>query len=51
VFDAARGCALRGTFVIDPEGVVRWSVVNDVPDARDPDDYARALSELVPGVG
>jgi alkyl hydroperoxide reductase subunit AhpC len=51
VFDAVRGCALRGTFVIDPAGVVRWSVVNDVPDARDPDDYARALSELVPGLG
>ncbi len=51
VFDSERGCALRGTFVIDPAGVVRWSVVNDVPDARDPDDYARALSELLPGFG
>ncbi|MEV6286781.1 peroxiredoxin [Kribbella sp. NPDC051770] len=51
VFDNDRGCALRGTFVIDPAGIVRWSVVNDVPDARDPADYARALAELVPGLG
>ncbi|ADB31647.1 alkyl hydroperoxide reductase/ Thiol specific antioxidant/ Mal allergen [Kribbella flavida DSM 17836] len=51
VFDADRGCALRGTFVIDPDGVVRWSVVNPNADARDPDDYARALAELGCGLG
>jgi len=46
VFDADRGCAVRGTFVIDRAGVVRWSVVNAIPDARDLDDYATALAGL-----
>ncbi len=40
------GIALRGTFLIDKEGVVRWSVVNDIPDARDIDDYKRAIADL-----
>ncbi|MEV5353098.1 peroxiredoxin [Streptomyces sp. NPDC093516] len=46
VFDEDKGCAVRGTFVIDKEGVVRWTVVNDLPDARDPDDYLKALDSL-----
>jgi mycoredoxin-dependent peroxiredoxin len=46
VFDAERGCALRGTFVVDRSGVVRWSVVNPIPEARNLDDYARALATL-----
>ncbi|MFG1622796.1 peroxiredoxin [Kribbella sp. NPDC049227] len=46
VFDAERGCALRGTFVVDRAGIVRWSVVNPIPQARDLDDYARALATL-----
>ncbi|WP_129663878.1 peroxiredoxin [Phytoactinopolyspora endophytica] len=49
VFDEERGCALRGTFVIDGEGIVRWSVVNAIPDARDISDYQRALGELAGG--
>ena len=46
VFDEARGLAIRGTFVIDKEGVVRWSVVNPIPQARDIADYQKALAEL-----
>ncbi|MFD1828280.1 MULTISPECIES: peroxiredoxin [Streptomyces] len=46
VFDEEKGCALRGTFVIDKEGVVRWSVVNALPDARDLNEYAKALENL-----
>ena len=46
VFDEARGLAIRGTFVIDKQGVVRWSVVNPIPQARDIADYQKALSEL-----
>ncbi|MER7245227.1 peroxiredoxin [Kribbella sp. NPDC000426] len=46
IFDAERGCALRGTFVVDRTGVVRWSVVNPIPTARNPDDYAKALAAL-----
>ncbi|GAB3120262.1 peroxiredoxin [Streptomyces calidiresistens] len=46
VFNEDRGCALRGTFVIDRDGVVRWSVVNGMPDARDLDAYIAALDAL-----
>ena len=46
IFDDARGCALRGTFVIDKEGIVRWSVVNGLGDARNNDDYKAALAAL-----
>jgi peroxiredoxin len=47
VFDEERGCALRGTFVIDASGLVRWSVVNPIPDARDVTEYRRVLDGLV----
>jgi peroxiredoxin len=46
IFDEARGCALRGTFVIDKAGVVRWQVVNGLGDARSNDDYKAALAAL-----
>jgi peroxiredoxin len=46
VFDADKGCAVRGTFIIDKEGVVRWTVVNGLPDARDLDEYVKALDTL-----
>ncbi|KNB52941.1 peroxiredoxin [Streptomyces caatingaensis] len=46
VFDEEKGCALRGTFVIDKEGVVRWTVVNGLPDARDLNEYAAELAKL-----
>ena len=46
VFDPARGVAVRGTFVIDKDGVVRWKVVNPIPQARDIADYQKALAAL-----
>ncbi|MEV5317350.1 peroxiredoxin [Streptomyces sp. NPDC052687] len=46
VFDEDKGCAVRGTFVIDKEGVVRWTVVNGLPDARDLNEYVKALDTL-----
>ncbi|NEC25573.1 peroxiredoxin [Streptomyces sp. SID8111] len=46
VFDEAKGCAVRGSFVIDQEGVVRWTVVNGLPDARDLNEYVAALDTL-----
>ncbi|GAB2829068.1 peroxiredoxin [Streptomyces chlorus] len=46
VFDDSKGCAVRGTFVIDREGLVRWTVVNALPDARDLNDYVEALDTL-----
>ncbi|MGH3311808.1 MAG: peroxiredoxin [Streptomyces sp.] len=46
VFDEEKGCAVRGTFIIDTEGVVRWSVINGLPDARDLNEYLKALETL-----
>jgi peroxiredoxin len=46
VFNETSGRPLRGTFVIDKEGVVRWSVVHAPPDARDSAEYARVLAGL-----
>ncbi len=46
VFDEKVGAALRGTFVIDKQGVVRWAVLNAIPDARDITAYHRALATL-----
>ena len=46
VFDEDKGCAVRGTFIIDKEGVVRWTVVNGLPDARDLNEYVKALDTL-----
>ncbi|SIO86902.1 peroxiredoxin [Nocardiopsis sp. JB363] len=47
VFDAERGIARRGTFLIDAEGTVRWSVLTPTGQARDVTEYlerARALN-------
>ena len=46
VFDSERGIATRGTFIIDKEGVVRWKVVNPIPQARDLAEYSKALASL-----
>lgn len=46
VFLEDRGFSTRGTFVIDKEGVVRWSVVNAPSDARSTDEYRQALAAL-----
>jgi mycoredoxin-dependent peroxiredoxin len=46
VFDSERGLATRGTFIIDKGGVVRWKVVNPIPQARDIAEYSKALAAL-----
>jgi len=46
VFNADRGLALRGTFVIDKSGIVRWTVVNSPAEARNLADYKTALASL-----
>jgi len=46
VFDEEKGCAVRGTFIIDTDGVLRWTVVNGLPDARDLNEYVKALQTL-----
>lgn len=46
VFNEDAGAPLRGTFIIDKQGVVRYTVVNAIPDARDPDEYEKVLASL-----
>jgi mycoredoxin-dependent peroxiredoxin len=46
VFEEEKGRAERDTFVIDKAGVVRWKVVNPVPQARDIAEYQKALADL-----
>ena len=46
IFNADLGCALRGTFIIDKEGIIRWTVVNGLGDARNNGDYKTAIAAL-----
>lgn len=46
VFDDAHGCAIRGTFVIDKAGILRWQIINGLGDGRNIDDYKSAISAL-----
>ncbi len=45
-FNEKLGCSARSTFVIDSEGTLRWLVENEIPQARDLDDYRKVLAEL-----
>lgn len=47
VFDENLGCALRGTYLIDAEGVLRWKVENQIGEARELSGYREAVAELV----
>ena len=49
VFNETVGAAERGTFVIDRDGTVVYSVHNQLGDARDDEQYAAALASI--GVG
>ncbi len=46
IFNEDIGCAMRGTFIIDKEGIVRWSVVQGLGDARNNGDYKTAIAAL-----
>lgn len=40
------GVALRATFIVDPEGVIRWVSVNDLSVGRNVDETLRVLDAL-----
>ncbi len=46
VFNDKRGTALRGTFVIDTDGIVQWKGVNEAGEARDQSQWILALLDL-----
>ncbi len=41
-----KGVSLRGTFLIDPNGIVRWASVNDLTVGRNVDEVLRILDAL-----
>lgn len=45
-FEDTKGVALRATFIIDKEGIVRWKTVHGIPDARDQGEYLKVLADL-----
>ena len=47
VFNDKVGAATRGSFLVDEAGVLRWSVVNEMREARDMDAYRDAIGRLV----
>jgi peroxiredoxin (alkyl hydroperoxide reductase subunit C) len=46
VFHEGAGAPTRGTFLIDRDGVIRWSLVNEIGQARDFSGYHEALAAL-----
>ncbi len=46
VFDEAIGLALRGTFIVDKDGMVVYTDRNPVPEARDQQAWKSALKEI-----
>jgi mycoredoxin-dependent peroxiredoxin len=46
VFQQDRGMALRGTFLIDKTGVVRFAEVNQPGEARDQEQWKKAVAAL-----
>ena len=46
VFSEDKGFAIRGTFLIDKDGRVRWTLVNGPGEVRDFSGYREALAQL-----
>jgi len=46
VLDPEEGAALRATFIVDPQGVVRWQSCYDLKVGRNVDEVLRVLDAL-----
>lgn len=46
VFNEDAGCANRGTFLVDVDGVVRFTELNPIGEGRDADDWIAAIKSL-----
>jgi len=46
ILDKSEGVALRATFIVDPEGVIRFVAVNDLSVGRNPEEVLRVLDAL-----
>lgn len=49
VYDPHRGLALRGTFIVDPEGIVQFEVVHSLSVGRRSQEVLRVLTALQSG--
>lgn len=43
VFDEAKGCPRRSSYILDKAGQVTWAVHNAMPEGRDLDEHLRQL--------
>ena len=46
VLDKNEGVALRATFIVDPDGIIRFASVNDLSVGRNPAEVLRVLDAL-----
>ncbi len=46
ILDKEAGVALRATFIVDPEGMIRFASVNDLSVGRNPQEVLRVLDAL-----
>lgn len=46
ILDAESGVAYRATFLVDPEGIIRFVSVNDMSVGRNPEEVLRVLDAL-----
>jgi len=46
ILHKGEGVALRATFIVDPEGVIRWVTVNDLSVGRNVNETLRVLDAL-----
>jgi lipoyl-dependent peroxiredoxin subunit C len=46
VLDRNEGVAMRATFIVDPEGIIRFVSVNDMSVGRNPQEVLRVLDAL-----
>jgi lipoyl-dependent peroxiredoxin subunit C len=46
ILDKSEGVCLRATFIVDPEGIIRFVSVNDLSVGRNPQEVLRVLDAL-----
>jgi peroxiredoxin len=51
VFNSDAGAANRGTFLVDRDGIIAFSEVNEIGVGRDPQRWIAEIDALVTGVG
>ncbi len=49
VFEEGEGFARRGTFFLDPDGIVRWTLVNEAGQRRDFSGFHETLAAIIGG--